>query len=127
MTLGKKIAGAFAAGVLLCAGILIGAAASKPKTVLHIITLKWKDGVTEAQKQSVMAGIEKMAADPQVGIKNVWLKTLKVQGEGYNNVFVMEFASEATFKAYADAPAHKEWEKLYVPLRGESTTHDATN
>lgn len=127
MTTGKKLAGALVAVVLLSTGMLIGAAASKPKSVLHIITLKWKDGVTDVQKKSVMDGIEKMAADPKTGIKSVWLKTLKVQGEGYTNVFVMEFTSEAAFQGYADAPAHKEWEKLYIPLRGESTTHDVTN
>jgi hypothetical protein len=128
MTIGRRLFAVLGAVALVGAGVVAGAAsASKPKTVLHIITLKWKDGVTDAQKKTVMDGIEKMAADPKVGIKNVWLKTLKVQGEGYSNVFVMEFKDKAAFDAYGDAPAHKEWEKIYLPLRGQSTTHDATN
>lgn len=119
------IAGAI---VLFAAGIAVGAAkANKPTSVLHVITLKWKDGVTDEQKKTVMDGIEKMAADPKLGIKSVWLKTLKVQPQGYGNVLVMEFKDKAAFDAYTDAPAHKDWEKIYLPLRGQSTTHDVTN
>lgn len=119
---------AFAGVVALFGGVLVGAVkVNKPKSVLHVITLKWKDGVTDEQKKSVMDGIEKMAADPKMGITRIWLKTLKVQPQAYNNIFVMEFKSKAAFDAYADAPAHKTWEAIYVPLRGQSTTHDATN
>ena len=49
------------------------------------------------------------------------------QGDGYQNAFVMEFKDEKSLKDYADSPAQKEWYKIYLPLRGESTTHDITN
>jgi hypothetical protein len=61
------------------------------------------------------------------GIKNVWLKTLKVQPQDYNAAFAMEFKDEAAFKAYATHPAHKAWEEVYTPVRDRSTTHDVTN
>jgi hypothetical protein len=111
----------------------------KPKTLLHIVTLYYKDGVTEEQKKTVLAATEKMAAEIP-GIKSLWLKPYRVQGEvqekqadgtvktrRMTDAFVMEFESEAAFKAYADHPAHRAWEKVYVPLRGESRTSQVTN
>jgi hypothetical protein len=109
------------------AGLLVGANRfSKPKSVLHIVTVKWKADATAAQKEAALKGVEKMAGEI-AGVKNVWMDTIKVQGAGFNNVFVMEFADAAAFKAYADHAAHKEWEAIYLPIRETSTTHDATN
>lgn len=124
----------FLAGSLLAAlgtGILIGANKyGKPKSIIHVVTLYWADGVTPAQRKVALDGVEKMAAEIP-GIKNVWLKSIKVQGDagGKNlqSAFVMEFESAAAFKAYDDHPAHRAWEKIYTPLRGESRTHDITN
>ncbi len=98
----------------------------KPKSVLHVVTVRWKPDSTEAQRDAAIKGLEQLAGGVP-GIKNIWTKTLKVQGDNYNNAFVIEFESEAAFKAYDDAPAHKDWEKLYLPVRDRSTTHDITN
>ena len=97
-----------------------------PSSVLHIVTVKWNEAATEAQRQAAIDGVKKMA-EGVPGLTNVWLKTLKVQGQGYHAVMAMEFKSKAAFDAYADNPAHKEWEKLYLPIRAQSTTHDVTN
>jgi hypothetical protein len=131
-----------AAGVLLSLGAAIGIAANKftkPKSILHVVTLYYKDGTTEDQKKAVLDGIEKMAAEVP-GVKSVWLKGIKVQGTAqdkqpdgtmktrqYTDAFVMEFENEAAFKAYEDHPAHRAWEKVYLEVRGRSTTHDITN
>ena len=111
----------------------------KPKTVLHIVTLAYVDGTTDEQRNAVLAGVEKMAAEVP-GVRNVWLKPAKVQGYQYEKLangkekyhrmtdaFVMEFDSAAALEAYAAHPAHKAWEKLYVPLRARSATSDVTN
>lgn len=111
----------------------------KPTSVIHVVTLYYKDGTTEQQKKDVLNGVEKMASEIP-GIKNVWLKGVKVQGEvmekgadgamkprRMTDAFVMEFESEAAMKVYADHPAHKAWEQLYVPVRGQSRTSDITN
>lgn len=112
---------------LLGAGALIAANEyGKPTSVIHVVTVKWKAGTTPDQVKAALAGVEKLAA-AYPGIKNVWIKTLKVQGQGYNNAFVMEFESEDALKKYADSPAQKEWYKVYMPIREESTTHDITN
>ena len=94
---------------------------------------------TEEQKKAVLDGIEKMASEIP-GLKNVWLKGIKVQGayqekqpdgtfknRPFTDAFVMEFENEAAFKAYDDAPAHRAWEKIYTTVRARSSTHDITN
>ena len=123
----KKTLAVAGAAALFGAGIVIGANKfGTPKSVLHVITMQWKDGVTADQKKLAIDGLEKMAAGTP-GITNIWIKTLKVQPQTYNNVFAIEFKDDAAFKAYTEAPSHKEWEAIYLPLRGQSTTHDVTN
>lgn len=128
--------------VLLALGAAAGYAAnkySKPKSVIHVVTLYYKDGTTEEQKKAVLDGIEKMASEIP-GLKNIWLKSVKVQGvymekqpdgsmkaRPFTDAFVMEFENDAAFQAYANHPSHKAWEEIYVKVRGRSTTHDITN
>jgi antibiotic biosynthesis monooxygenase (ABM) superfamily enzyme len=127
MTSRRTVLGWGGALLLFGAGLLIGANQfGKPKSVVHVVTVRWKADSTPEQRDAALKGVEKMAAAIP-GIKNVWLKTLKVQGDNYNNAFVMEFQDEAAFKAYADAPAHQEWNTMYQKVRDESTTHDITN
>jgi hypothetical protein len=131
-----------ASAAILALGAGLGVAANKfgkPKSVIHVVTLYYKDGTTDEQKKAVLDGIEKMAAAIP-GVRNVWLKPLRVQGNvqekqpdgtiknrTMTDAFVMEFESEEALKVYADHPAHKEWEKIYVPVRGQSRTSDITN
>ena len=116
-----------AAAAVFGAGVLTGANKfGTPSSVLHVITVQWKSTATAEQKTAAIEGVRKMAAE-YPGIKNVWLKTLKVQPRDYNAAIVMEFKDKAAFDAYKDAPAHKEWEKIYLPVREESSTHDLTN
>ena len=96
-----------------------------PKSVIHVVTVKWKADATAKQIQAALDGVKALpAAYP--GIKRVWIKSIKVQGDKAN-AFVMEFVDEAALKAYADSPAQKEWYKVYLPIREESTTFDITN
>ena len=96
-----------------------------PKTVIHVVTVKWKADATPKQIEAALDGVKGLpAAYP--GIARVWIKSIKVQGDKAN-AFVMEFADEAALKAYADSPAQKEWYKVYLPIREESTTFDITN
>ncbi|HEY3739833.1 MAG TPA: Dabb family protein [Bryobacteraceae bacterium] len=116
-----------AAGALFLAGTLVGANRfTKPSTILHVVTIKWKAEATDAQKTEVLKGVEKMAGEIP-GVKSVWTKGIKVQGQGYTSAFVMEFENAAAFAAYADNPAHQEWNKMYQAVHEQSTTHDITN
>jgi Stress responsive A/B Barrel Domain len=96
----------------------------QPKSILHIITVKWKADSTAEQRQAAIDGVKTMASQIP-GMTQVWLKTLKVQGK--DAVIVMEFKDKAAFDAYVAHPAHKKWEESYLPIREQSQTHDITN
>ncbi len=136
----KNILLASVALVALGAGIATAANKyGKPKSIIHVVTLYYKDGTTDEQKKAVLDATEVMASE-MPGIKNIWLKSVKVQGayteklpdgslknHPMTDAFVIEFEDEAAFKAYDNHAAHRNWEKVYVPVRGRSATHDITN
>ena len=124
----KQMLLAGAAGLALFAcGLLLGANKfGQPKTLVHVVTIQWNADTTETQKQAVYEGVRKMAGEIP-GIRNVWTKAIKVQGEGYSGAFAMEFDSKEALDAYAKHPAHDAWAKVYGPVHKESTTHDITN
>jgi len=103
------------------------ALAQSPKTVIHVINVKWKEDATPEQiKAAVDAAHQLPSKYP--GIKRVWTTNLKYQGqEGFKQAIVMEFESEDSLKKYADSAAQQWWYKLYLPVRDESRTHDVTN
>ncbi len=113
------------AAVMLTVGASTGYSQQTPKSVIHVVTVKWKAGTTPAQIKAALDGVH-VLQDKYKGITNVWTRSIKVQG-GAANAFVMEFKDEAALKAYADSPAQKEWYKPYMPIREESTTFDITN
>ena len=122
----KKIALALLTASLLAFGASSASAAdTAPKSVIHVVTVAWKDGTTPEQIKAALDGAVALPAKYK-GITRVWVKSIKVQG-GKNNAIVMEFADEAALKAYTDSPAQKEWYKAYLPIRKESTTFDITN
>ena len=122
----NKLATILLTAVLLAFGAnTLSAQTTAPKTVIHVVTVKWKADVTPKQIQAALDGVKALpAAYP--GITRVWIKSIKVQGDKAN-AFVMEFVDEAALKAYADSPAQKEWYKLYEDIRKQSTTYDITN
>src|SRR5690349_15052260 len=108
----KKLIPAVLAFTLFAAGVLVGANSfNAPPTILHVITVKWKADSTPQQQQAATDGIRKMAADVP-GLKNIWVKKVKVQPADFSAVFAMEFESKAAFDAYTNSPAHKAWEKI---------------
>ncbi len=116
----------------VCAAGLATAAAAfaadtKPKSVLHVITIQWKSDATPAQIDRAIKGAEALPSQ-YPGITRVWTKPIKKQlPEGYQHVIVMEFASEDALQKYADSPAQKKWYEVYMPIREESRTSDITN
>lgn len=119
----KTLLAGFAALALFATGLF--AAPNKPKSVIHVITIKWKADATQAQIDKALRAAETMNYS---GLKNVWTRAFKMQlPEGYKNIIVMEFESEEALKKYADSPAQKAWYEVYMPIREESSTHDITN
>jgi hypothetical protein len=116
--------------LLAAAALSLGAATAAagdtaPKSVIHVVSVKWK---ADAKPEQIQAALDGVQALPRAfpGISRVWTKAIKVQGE-WSHVFVMEFADEAALKAYAGSEAQKEWYKVYLPIRERSNTHDITN
>ncbi len=116
---------------VFAAGLVIGQNKyGMPKTVIHVVTVKWKPEATPQQRQKALEGVKEMA-EKIPGIKNIWLKTLRVQGTSmenpYDAAFVIEFENEAAIKTYETHPQHEEWYKVYIPIRAESRSHQITN
>lgn len=109
----------------LAAGTVSAQTATTPKSVIHVITVKFKADATPEQIKAAIDGVKALPAKYK-GITHVWVKAIKVQGDK-THALVMEFADEAALKEYAGSDAQKEWYKAYMPIREESTTFDITN
>lgn len=102
-----------------------------PKSVIHVVTVAWKDGTTEDQIKAALEGVKALPKNFP-GITRVWTRQIKIQNprgteKPRTHVFVMEFASEQALKDYHNSPAQLEWYKVYEDIRDQSTTHDITN
>jgi Stress responsive A/B Barrel Domain len=124
---------------LFLASLVVGpallAAAEKPKSVIHVVTLRWKEGSTKEQIDGALKALE-AAAEKYPGITRLWLRPMSVQGapigkcddcKPVTHAFVMEFASEDALMKYRNSDAQKAFYEVYIPLREESRTHDITN
>ena len=98
----------------------------QPKTIIHLVEIKWNPGVTEAQKQDVINGIKEMAAKIP-GIKNVWLKADRLEPRDFSWAYAIEFRDRDATDDYAESALHEAWEKRYVPLRYTSISVQVTN
>lgn len=96
-----------------------------PGTLMHVVTVSWKESATEEQIQAALDGVVTMAKELD-GLERVWIKSIKAQG-GKTHAFAMEFKNEAALEAYAGSDAHKAWYELYIPIRERSATFDIIN
>ena len=117
-----------AGAVLFAAGFVAGQNKfGQPKTVIHVVAVKFKADSTPDQQQKALQGVLDMAAKIP-GIKNVWIKSTRVQPQGYSAAFVIEFADHAAADAYAESPIRNVWfNKVYNPIREESRSFQITN
>jgi Stress responsive A/B Barrel Domain len=98
----------------------------QPKTVLHLVILKWNSGVSDSDKQKALDGVKSIAAKLP-GVKNVWIKAERLQPRDFNAAFAIEFRDRDAADAYAESPLHKAWEDQYLPLRAASISEQVTN
>jgi len=115
-----------AATVLSLGATAAVAGETAPKSVIHVVSVKWKADATKEQIKAALDGVQALPAASKGEITHVWTNAVKVQGE-WSHVFVMEFKDEAALKAYGGSDAQKEWYKVYLPIRERSNTHDITN
>jgi len=99
----------------------------QPKTIIHMVILKWRPGVADADKQRALEGVKEMAAKVP-GIKNIWIKADRIQPRDFNAAYAIEFKDRDAADAYAESPLHQQWEqKYYVPIREVSISEQVTN
>ena len=97
-----------------------------PKTIIHVSVIQWKEGISAAQKKQALDGVKDMAAKIP-GMKNVWIKALRVQPEDYQDAFVIEFENQAAADRYAKDPAHDAWTEAFARIREASLSPQITN
>jgi antibiotic biosynthesis monooxygenase (ABM) superfamily enzyme len=124
----KKLTMSLLVGTLLTFGAATLSAQTSqtaPKSVIHVVTVKWKPGTTPAQIQAALDGVQALPKEYK-GITRVWTNAFKVQGDK-THAIVMEFVDRAALEAYSNSAAQKKWYEVYVPIREQSTTFDITN
>lgn len=97
-----------------------------PKSIIHVSLIKWKEGTSEADRLKAIHGVKKMAALIP-GIKNIWIKPLRMQPRDFHAAFVIEFKDREAAAVYAEHPAHEDWLKHYLPIRETSISPQITN
>ena len=98
----------------------------QPKTVLHVVVYKFKDTVSNYDREKSLSGIKELAAKIP-GIKNVWLKTERNQIRDFSGVYAIEFTSAEAAADYAESPLHEAWAKRWQELRENSLSFQISN
>jgi hypothetical protein len=122
----------FFIAVLLCLGLFASGYVAgqnrfgQPKTIIHVVEIKWNPGVSQADRQQVLAGIKDMAGKIP-GIKNIWMQPDRIEPRDFNAAYAIEFQNRAAADAYAESSIHQVWVNKYVPLRAASVSIQVTN
>ena len=98
----------------------------QPKTVLHVVVYKFKDNVSNYDREKAINGIKDMAGKIP-GIKNVWVKTARNQIKDFSGVYAIEFASAEAAADYSESPVHEAWSKTWQEQRENSLSFQITN
>jgi hypothetical protein len=119
-------AAGIAAGSLHARGAAVQNHFGQPKTVLHVVVYKFKDNVSNYDREKAINGIKEMAGKIP-GIKNVWLKTARNQIKDYSGVYAIEFTSAEAAADYSESPVHEAWSKTWQEQRENSLSFQVTN
>jgi hypothetical protein len=118
---------AAAALAVLGLGFAAGArAVQKPKTVVQVVTIKWAADAAPEQRRAALEGMEKVASEFP-GVRNIWLRTIRVQPRDFMTAFAMEFEDLPSAERFARHPAYELWNKSYLPIIEESRTQQVGN
>ena len=92
----KKVLLALVTAGLLALGTVNASAQTAPKSVIHVVTVSWKEDAKPEQIKAALEGVTAMPAKFK-GMTRTWVKAIKVQGTA-THAIVMEFADEAALK-----------------------------
>jgi Stress responsive A/B Barrel Domain len=83
---------------------------------IHMFAFRWKEGVTEEQKQRAMN--ESRALVGRIpGLLDAWVgRNISPRGQGYEHGGVMRFADRASLEAYGGHPEHQKLVSWLMPL-----------
>jgi hypothetical protein len=98
----------------------------QPKTVLHVVVYKFREHVSNYDREKAINGIKEMAGKIP-GIKNVWLKTERNQIKDFTGVYAIEFTSAEAAADYAESPVHEAWSKMWQEQRENSLSFQVSN
>ena len=127
MTLGSALfISGIAAGTLHARSAAIQNRFGQPKTVLHVVVYKFRDDVSNYDREKAINGIKDMAGKIP-GIKNIWLKTERNQASDFSGVYAIEFASPDAAADYAESPVHEAWSKSWQQKRENSLSFQVSN
>jgi Stress responsive A/B Barrel Domain len=110
----------FVISISFFCGLVAGRAnLNTPNTIIHHVALKWKDNVSDADKQKAITMLKEIVASTP-GAKSMWSRPIKIQPREYSQTFVIEFENEEALKSYAAHPKKKAWEDFYYNIREKS-------
>ena len=115
-----------AAGTLHARSVAVQNRFGQPKTVLHVVVYKFRDDVSNYDREKTINGIKDMAGKIP-GIKNIWLKTERNQASDFSGVYAIEFASAEAAADYAESPVHEAWSKSWQQKRENSLSFQISN
>lgn len=118
--------GGLTAGTLHARSAAVQNHFGQPKTVLHVVVYRFRDDVSNNDREKAINGIKEMAAKIP-GIKNIWLKTERNQARDFSGVYAIEFASPEAAADYAESPVHETWSKSWQQLRENSLSFQVSN
>ena len=98
----------------------------QPKTVLHFVVYKFRDNVSNYDREKAINGIKDMAGKIP-GIKNVWLKAARMEPRDFDAVIVIEFVNREAADRYAESPIHDAWSRELQRVRLTSISPQVTN
>jgi hypothetical protein len=123
----KKLSVWAAALAILGVSAVTGARTyQKPKTVIQVVTIRWTADAAPEQRRAALEGVDKLAAEFP-GVRNVWLRPLRLQPRDFMSAYAIEFDDQAAADRFAKLPAHETWNKSFLPLIEESRTQQLTN
>ena len=83
---------------------------------IHMFAFRWKPGVTEDQKQRVVAEIRKLQGQIPGLVETLVGVNISPRGQGYDLGGVMKFTDKASLDAYRPHPVHQELVSWLMPL-----------
>jgi hypothetical protein len=84
--------------------------------VIHTFAFRWKPGVTEEQRQRVIAAIRNLQGRIP-GLEETWVGVnFSPRSQGYELGGAMKFRDRASLEAYGGHPVHQELLVWLMPL-----------